>query len=100
MASLLNCEYFRKYRRAYYESRNFGLMNHCRNYVSLMTSLSEIHDYNEQHAKSFAKRLRENASVFKQCEAIFAEVIVYHFYIRAIHEHWFGRSTSEDLRQT
>ena len=84
--TLLECEYFQKYRRGYYESLESNLLNHCRNYITLLTSLAEIHNYNKQHAKSFAKRFRENAKDFKNCEAIFAEVIVYHHYIRAAHE--------------
>ena len=75
---LLECEYFKKYRSLE--------LNHWRNYHTLLNSLAEIHDYNEQHANSFAKRFRENATDFKNCEAIFAEVIVYHHYIRAVHE--------------
>ena len=80
---LLECEYFRKYRKAYYKAAGY---HHCRNYLTLLNALGEIREYNEQHAKSFAKRFRENAKDFRNCDAIFAEVIVYHHYIRAVRE--------------
>ncbi len=80
---LLGCEYFRKYRKAYYKAAGY---RPCRNYLTLLNALREIREYNEQHAKSFAKRFRENTKDFKNCDAIFAEVIVYHHYIRAVRE--------------
>lgn len=86
MERLLECDYLAKYRCAYYEAGKLGFLNPHRNYVTLLTSLSEIHAYNEQHARSFAKRLRVNAADFKQCEAVFAEIIVYHHYVRDVHE--------------
>lgn len=86
IGDLLKCDYFVKCRRSYYKARDQGLLNPYRNYVTLLTSLGEIHSYNERHARSFAKRLRANASDFKQCDAIFAEVIVYHNYVRDVHE--------------
>ncbi len=86
MDGLLDCEYLVMQRCEYYKARELNLLNPCRNYVTLLTSLREIHDYNEGHAKSFAKRLRANASDFRNCEAIFAEIIVYHHYVRGIPE--------------
>lgn len=86
MDGLLECEYFVRQRCGYYKARELNLLNPCRNYVTLLTSLREIHEYNEGHARSFAKRLRANASDFRNCEAIFAEIIVYHHYIRGIAE--------------
>ena len=87
ISDLLDSEYFKKYRRAYDRSREIGRLNPYRNYVSLLDSLADIHDYNSRHARSFAKRFRANANDFKQCEAVFAEVIVYRHYIRAVYEH-------------
>lgn len=83
---LLNCDYCQKYRRGYYSSREQGLLSWHRNYVNLLTFLDEINEYNEQHAKSFVKRLRESAKDWKNCEAIFSEIIVYRHYIRAVYE--------------
>ena len=86
MGSVLKCDYFMRYRCSYYKARELGLLNPYRNYITLLTSLSEIHSYNQRHAKSFAKRLRANAANFRQCEAILAEIIVYHHYVRGVHE--------------
>ncbi|MCP3678043.1 MAG: hypothetical protein GY721_10765 [Deltaproteobacteria bacterium] len=83
---LLSNEYFQKYRRGYYSSREQGLLAWHRNYVNLLTFLDEMHEYNEQHAKSFVKRLHESAHDWKNCEAIFSEIIVYCYYIRAAYE--------------
>ena len=84
--NLLQCAYFEKYRRAYCRSREEHLLNPYRNYVTLLNALTDIHEYNERHARSFARRFREGAGDFRNCEAVFAEVIVYRHYIGAVHE--------------
>lgn len=86
ISDLLKCEYFKKYRHGYYAARDAGLLNRDRNYVTLLQYLSDIHAYNEQHAKSYAKRFREGANDWKNCEAVFSEVIVYRSYIRGVYE--------------
>ena len=83
---LLGMNYFQKYRKGYYSSLELGLLSKHRNYVNLLTFLDEIHEYNKQHGKSYAKRFRENRNDWQNCEAIFSEVIVYRHYIRAKHE--------------
>ena len=83
---LLECEYFAKYRRGYYNARELGLLNPCRNYITLLTALTEVHEYDEQHARSFAKRFRDGAKDFRNCDAVFAELIVYRHYIGAVRE--------------
>jgi hypothetical protein len=83
---LLDINYFQKYRRSYYSSRELGLLSCHRNYVNLLTFLEEINEYNQQHANSYVKRFRENANDWRNCEAIFSEVIVYRHYIRPIYE--------------
>ncbi|NTV47741.1 MAG: hypothetical protein HGB11_14760 [Chlorobiales bacterium] len=83
---LLSNEYFQKYRQGYYFSCDKGLLSWHRNYVNLLTFLDEIHGYNKQHAKSFVKRLRESANDWKNCEAIFSEIIVYRYYVRVANE--------------
>lgn len=50
--------------------------------MRLLAYLDEINEYNEQHAKSYVKKLRESASDWKNAEAVFAEIIVYRHYIR------------------
>jgi hypothetical protein len=86
LAGLLTCDYFKKHREGYYAAREAGCLNRHRNYITLLENLNDIHDYNEQHAKSYAKRFRDASKDWKNCEAIFSEVIVYRAYIRGVHE--------------
>lgn len=83
---LLKSDYFQKYRDGYYACREQGLLNPHRNYVKLLTYLDEINKYNKQHAKSYVKRLRESANDWNNAEAVFAEIIVYRYYIRPAYE--------------
>ena len=85
-SELLNSDYFLKYRVGYYAARAQGLLNPNRNYVTLLTYLREISEYNEQHARSYAKRLRESGSDWRNAEAVFAEIIVYRHYLRPVYE--------------
>ena len=70
----------------YYEAREAGCLNRYRNYITLLEDLSDIHGYNEQHAKAYAKRFRDASRDWRNCEAIFSEVIVYRAYIRNVYE--------------
>jgi hypothetical protein len=83
---LLKCDYFKKYRAGYYGAREAGCLNRYRNYVTLLENLNDIHEYNEQHARSYAKRFREGSKDWRNCEAVFSEVIVYRAYIRGVYE--------------
>lgn len=83
---LLATDYFRRYRKGYYASREQGLLNPHRNYVKLLTYLDEIHEYNKQHAKSYAKRFHTCATDWRNAEAVFAEVIVYRHYLHPVYE--------------
>ena len=83
---LLSTEYFLKYRHRYYLEREQGNINPYRNYINLLKYLNEINEYNEQHAKSYVKRFRCNSNDLKNAEALFAEVIVYRYYIRLVYE--------------
>lgn len=86
IGDLLTCDYFKKYRDGYYKAREAGCLNRHRSYVTLLEDLNEIHHYNAQHAKSYAKRFRDGANDWRNCEAIFSEVIVYRSYIRSVYE--------------
>jgi hypothetical protein len=86
LAGLLTCDYFKKYREGYYAAREAGCHNRYRNYITLLENLNDIHDYNEQHAKSYAKRFRDASKDWRNCEAIFSEVIVYRAYVRVVYE--------------
>ncbi len=83
---LLDFDYFRKYRKFYYEMPKRGYQLGPRNYFNLLHYIEEIHDYNEQHAKGFVKRLKTEGKDLKNSEAIFSEIIVYRYYIRPVYE--------------
>ena len=83
---LLDLDYFKKYRNAYYEMPKRGYQLGPRNYFNLLLYINEIHDYNKQHAKGFVKRLKTEGKDWKNAEAIFSEIIVYRYYIRPAHE--------------
>lgn len=86
LTDLLKCDYFKKYREGYYAARDAGLLNRYRNYVTLLEYLNDIYAYDEQHARSYAKRFREGSKDWRNCEAVFSEVIVYRAYIRGVYE--------------
>ncbi|MDR4498909.1 MAG: hypothetical protein MRK02_13480, partial [Candidatus Scalindua sp.] len=50
---LLDIDYFKKYRKFYYEMPKRGYQLGPRNYYNLLLYINEIHVYNEQHAKGF-----------------------------------------------
>lgn len=83
---LLTVEYFKKYRAAYYKQRELGIQVHTRNYYNLLKFLDEIHAYRVGDARSLAKTLRTGASEWRNCEAIFAEIIVYRYYLPLMYE--------------
>lgn len=83
---LLDFAYFKKYRNAYYEMPKRGYQLGPRNYYNLLLFISEIDDYNTQHAKGFIKRLKTDGKDWKNAEAIFSEIIVYRYYIRPVYE--------------
>jgi hypothetical protein len=86
LRDLLTCEYFKGLRVDYYAARDAGVLNRCRNYVTLLEYISDIHAYDKQHAISYGKRLREGSRDWRSCEAIFSEIIVYRSYIRSVYE--------------
>ena len=83
---LLKTDYFQKYRHGYHRQQEIGRSIPPRNYFNLLRFLSEITGYNSQHGKSFAKALRTSGSDWRNCEAVFAEVIVYRYYVRLVYE--------------
>jgi len=84
---LLKLDYFQKYRRAHYRFREERfVVEPRRNYRSLLQYLTEIHEYSSDDAKGFAKKLRDEDSEWRSGEAIFAEIIVYRYYVRLVSE--------------
>lgn len=87
-SDLIDSEYFRKYKRTYYKYLKEGIPLGVRNYFNIINYLSEICEYNKQHAMGFAKELRSatNSDDLNNCEAIFCEIIVYRYYVRLTYE--------------
>jgi tRNA threonylcarbamoyladenosine modification (KEOPS) complex Cgi121 subunit len=83
---LIENEYFKKYKRAYYRTRNEGWQLSQRNYFNLIIYLKNIYEYNQQHAKGFAKAIRSVSTDWNNCEAIFSEILVYRYYVRLVYE--------------
>ena len=82
---LLDTEYLLKYRQIDNDSsrRNFYIY---RNYWHLINSLAEIHRYNFGHAHSFTKRIKNQEHKWKDCEAVYTEIILYRYYLKLVGE--------------
>ena len=91
---LLALDYFRKYRKAYYRFQEEGLQIQPRNYINLLFYLMDITSYKHEHGQAFAKRFRTDHTNWRNCEAVFAEMIVYRSYIPLVYE---GTIKSIDL---
>ena len=85
-SDLLESAYFKKYKKAYYRMRELGYQLLFRNYFNLLSYITEIFEYNEQHARGFVKSLRTSQVDWNNCEAIFSEIIVYRYYTRLVYE--------------
>lgn len=83
---LLDLDYFKKYRNAYYEMSKYGFQHGPRNYYNLLLYINEIVGHNEQHANGFIKRLKSEGKDWNNAEAIFSEIIVYRYYLRPLYE--------------
>lgn len=86
IGDLLTSHYFKRCRDGYYKAREAGCLSRHRNYITLLENLNDIHHYNEQHAKTYAKKFRGGGNDWRNYEAIFSEVIVYRSYIRSVYE--------------
>src|SRR2546427_12680429 len=74
---LLASSYFRRKREEHLHAQEVRLANPLRDYPTLLSALTEIHEHREDHAWSYIKRLRDQEGDYESCEAVFAEVIVY-----------------------
>ena len=91
---LLQTEYCRSYRCGYDDTRFGPFSNPHRNYRVLLEDLTEIFSFKPEHAFSYTTRIKSQDKDWKSCEAVFSEIIVYHFYLKLYHE---GLVTSLDL---
>lgn len=83
---LLSVGYLRNLREYHLEHRGTCFDNTHRNYRRLLLNLEAIYEYNENHAKSYAKRLRSIGSDARNGDAIFAEIIVYFGHLALVGE--------------
>jgi hypothetical protein len=83
---LLETEYLKTLKEAYEDCKNTPLLNPYRNYHVLLDSLNSICQYEMEHARSFVKRIKDQQKDFKNCEAIFTEIIVYSYYLKLVQE--------------
>ncbi len=86
LPALLNLDYFKKHRHEYYWRRKEGIPPGPRNYLNLLKYLEEIYAYNPEHANAFGKAFQSSGTDRNNSEATFAEIIVYRYYIRLVHE--------------
>ncbi len=84
--NLLHTKYLKKYRRMADDISGTFLFNPHRNYWHLIDSLVEIFNYNKGHAYSFTKRIKSQESDWKNCEAVYTEIILYSYYLKLVGE--------------
>lgn len=83
--TLLDTEYAKQLRTTYEETRGKPFLNYYRSYARFVSALSAIHAYKREHARSYAKRVKQEHDL-KNCEAIFTEIIVYSSYLPLVQE--------------
>jgi hypothetical protein len=83
---LIEAEYIQIYKRMCLDPDIYISKENKRNYSNLLYMLSEIFKYNEQHARSYTKRIKRQATSWKDCEAVYCEIIVYYNYLKLKHE--------------
>lgn len=83
---LLPLPYFTEMRTVCRHTRDGGWPIGRRNYITLLQKIREINRHDKQHALSFAKRFRTAGPDRRNSDAVHAEVIVYHYYIRLVYE--------------
>lgn len=83
---LLETEYYKTLKEAYEDSSNLPFLKLHRSPDILLDDIRNIHQYNQAHARSYIKRITDQQRDFRSCEAVFAEVIVYAYYLKLVYE--------------
>lgn len=83
---LLKIEYVKTLKEVYGDPNNFLFLRPYRSPGILLDNLNSIYQYNEGHARHYAKRMKDEQMQFRNCEAIFTEVIVYAYYLKLVPE--------------
>jgi hypothetical protein len=74
--TLLETEYAEQLRTTYEDAKGTPFLNYYRSYPRFISALSAIHEYKKEHARSYAKRVKQEHDL-KNCEAIFSKIIAY-----------------------
>ncbi|MEE9129397.1 MAG: hypothetical protein V3T84_05215 [Phycisphaerales bacterium] len=83
---LLGCTYLKRLRQHYEDTLDGPFFNPHRSYPRLLIVLNRVREYDEEHARSFTKRLKSQAEDRRSCDAVFAEAIVYAWYVPLVAE--------------
>lgn len=92
---LLGTTYVRHLHQHYEDTYDSLFLNPHRSYPRLLSVLNRVFTYNEEHARSFTKRLKRQAKDARSCDGVFAEAIVYAHYVPLVAE---GVVRSLDIR--
>lgn len=93
---LLDTEYLRRHREVYEKYFDEGLISRYRCYPVIVEDLQAIYEYNQQHGKYFARRMKDQQNDLTSCDAVVAEAIVYSHYIPLIKQ---GSVTALDVKE-
>lgn len=83
---LLKTSYLRRMREHYEDTRGTPFINRDRCYPRLLELLQRIHSHDEGDARRFVRRLKQHPDDHTGCESVFAEVIVYAWYVPLVGE--------------
>jgi hypothetical protein len=83
---LLETDYFRLIRRFYETCPDRRLINKYRCFPIAIRRLQSIFDYNKVDGLYFARRIKQQQSDTRSCEAVISEVIVYSHYLQLIEQ--------------
>jgi len=83
---LLETEYFRSLKGAYEDPNNYPFLRPYRSPDLLLDDLNSIYQYNKTHARYYAKRIKTQQNQYRDCEAVFTEIIVYAYYLKLVYE--------------
>lgn len=83
---LLKTRYFKDLKEAYENPENAPFLRPYRSFHILLEDLNSIYQYKAEHARYYAKRIKTQQRQFRDCEAVFTEIIVYAYYLRLVYE--------------
>ncbi len=82
---LQDTSYFKLLKEAYENPENTSFRPY-RSHQILLEDLNSINQFNPKHARHYVKRINTQQTQYKDCEAVFTEIIVYSYYLRLFYE--------------